>query len=99
MAESGTIDFRLHLAAIGDNGADGVVRVEVAPQQAGAETVFYRPRWRDGLAVCCGCAGGDGTRGFVGSRRFATIGGVIALLIGPATYAIVRIVTRTADRP
>ncbi len=35
----------------------------------------------------------------LGADRFATIGGVIALLIGPATYAIVRIVTRTADRP
>jgi amino acid transporter len=35
----------------------------------------------------------------LGADRFATIGGVIALLIGPATYAIVRIITRTANRP
>ena len=48
MAEPGTFDFDLYLAAIGDDGADRVVRLEASPQQAGAEAIFYRSRWRHG---------------------------------------------------
>ena len=84
-------DLRLHLAALGDHGADRALSVETPRRtQPELNRPFRIPGGHAGLLYVVGAPVVMALIALLGSDRFGMIGGAIAIVVGPLVYATLK---------